>query len=842
MALGNITLRSTSSSSVLNLKANVDASIDIVNRPLTHEEVDLNFLEIGASVKANLISNFTTTNLTEGSNLYYTDTRVGTYLTGTAKLGDLSDVTAPTASDDKYHMFYDHSSATIKFGDFSSTDKLPEGSSNLYFTNARADARIAAASTTDLSEGSNLYYTDARFDTRLGTKTTANLTEGSNLYFTNARADARADVRIGASSINALSDVDTSGIATNKILKWNGSNWIIADLTSATLTGLTDTTISGASNGQVLKYNGTAWVNSTDLNNTFDADFKANVITSSTGDIKISTYADRNITTDLTSNASITSGSYSIAISGVTQANPGVVTANGHQWTNGDRITITGVVGMTQLNTNTYTVANKTTNTFELSGTNTTGFTAYASGGTATRSSLAVGDTLSADYLNTTTNIASVTNVSDIRIKSDLLSGITFLQNTNNAGVSVDTGANLSAYHYDKNGNAGFNISLFNNSHPLYESYVNASKNGSMWQFKTTDRSDNANAEARVTIFSGDARGKIVHENRAYDNIRRYDSGSPISDAEAYGPINAEYKAKDLTLTATGELKLKPTGKLDIGSTPGMWNSTVIARLQKSQSMFEVTGLDNSQRHYVQGHGNKVTLGANIDSGNRKQGFLYDTVFDVNGFTFGQDNPSNIYRMLGGSYDWSALHNTGGSAKAVSGLVTKHIAAEVSGGARNLTMYNLAGVTALASLDDASSSVTNLSAIIAHTSNDAGTATNRYSVYAPEANDTAYFAGTVKANKTVHGVQNVSGAGAISLAETVTLLTTTGTNAYTLADGVEGQIKIISMKVNGGDGTVTPTNFVNGTSIVFNNVEDTVTLLYQTTGWVLLARQNATVI
>ena len=90
-------------------------------------------------------------------------------------------------------------------------------------------------------------------------------------------------------------------------------------------------------------------------------------------------------------------------------------------------------------------------------------------------------------------------------------------------------------------------------------------------------------------------------------------------------------------------------------------------------------------------------------------------------------------------------------------------------------------------------------------------------------------------------VQNISGPGAISVTTGVTLITTTGTDAYTLADGVEGQIKIISMKVDGGNGTVTPDNFVNGTSILFNNVEDTVTLLYQSTGWVLLARQNATV-
>ena len=75
----------------------------------------------------------------------------------------------------------------------------------------------------------------------------------------------------------------------------------------------------------------------------------------------------------------------------------------------------------------------------------------------------------------------------------------------------------------------------------------------------------------------------------------------------------------------------------------------------------------------------------------------------------------------------------------------------------------------------------------------------------------------------------------------VSLITTTGTEAYTLADGIEGQIKVISMKVNGGNATVTPDNYVNGTSILFNNVNDTITLLYQTTGWVQLARQNATV-
>ena len=103
--------------------------------------------------------------------------------------------------------------------------------------------------------------------------------------------------------------------------------------------------------------------------------------------------------------------------------------------------------------------------------------------------------------------------------------------------------------------------------------------------------------------------------------------------------------------------------------------------------------------------------------------------------------------------------------------------------------------------------------------------------------------GTLFSRGNVFGVQTLTGSGStevVNLTDTVTLLVTTGSNqAFSLADGVEGQIKIISMKTDGGDGIVTPANFVNGTNITFNDVEDTVTLLYQSTGWVALARQNA---
>ena len=104
--------------------------------------------------------------------------------------------------------------------------------------------------------------------------------------------------------------------------------------------------------------------------------------------------------------------------------------------------------------------------------------------------------------------------------------------------------------------------------------------------------------------------------------------------------------------------------------------------------------------------------------------------------------------------------------------------------------------------------------------------------------------GVLTASGTIHGVQNLTGSGStevINLTDTVTLLTTTGAQNFSLADGTEGQIKIISMKVDGGNATVTPATFVNGTNITFDSVNDTITLLYQSTGWIVLAQQNTTV-
>ncbi len=73
----------------------------------------------------------------------------------------------------------------------------------------------------------------------------------------------------------------------------------------------------------------------------------------------------------------------SVTITGATQANPCVITSAGHGFRTGIQVAISGVVGMTQLNGITYTITRIDANTFSLDGVNSTGFTAYTSGGTA---------------------------------------------------------------------------------------------------------------------------------------------------------------------------------------------------------------------------------------------------------------------------------------------------------------------------------------------------------------------------------------------------------------------------------------------------------------------------
>lgn len=80
--------------------------------------------------------------------------------------------------------------------------------------------------------------------------------------------------------------------------------------------------------------------------------------------------------------------------------------------------------------------------------------------------------------------------------------------------------------------------------------------------------------------------------------------------------------------------------------------------------------------------------------------------------------------------------------------------------------------------------------------------------------------------------QALSGAGAINVTSYYTAWTTTGAQAGTLADGkFVGQLKKIKLIVDGGDGTLTPANFANGTTITFADAGDYAILRWNGAEW-----------
>jgi hypothetical protein len=150
------------------------------------------------------------------------------------------------------------------------TDEITEGS-NLYYTDARADARIAlqagsnldlsSKSSSDLSEGTNLYYTDARADARITNATTTDLSEGTSLYYTDARVSDRIDAYMSGGDGITLSggaivvDATVARLAGNQTLAgektftndvvFNGNVTISGTQTivNSTITSLADSVI-----------------------------------------------------------------------------------------------------------------------------------------------------------------------------------------------------------------------------------------------------------------------------------------------------------------------------------------------------------------------------------------------------------------------------------------------------------------------------------------------------------------------------------------------------------------------------------------------------------------------
>lgn len=124
-----------------------------------------------------------------------------------------------------------------------STDDVTEGS-NLFYTQARFDSALTGKTTDDVAEGStNLYYNESSFDSSLAGKTTDDVSEGvTNLYHTDLRAqDAAGAILLDTatvdlsyvSGVSLSADVIASGLVAASGGLAESGNSLLVDPTSA---------------------------------------------------------------------------------------------------------------------------------------------------------------------------------------------------------------------------------------------------------------------------------------------------------------------------------------------------------------------------------------------------------------------------------------------------------------------------------------------------------------------------------------------------------------------------------------------------------------------------------
>jgi len=84
-------------------------------------------------------------------------------------------------------------------------------------------------------------------------------------------------------------------------------------------------------------------------------------------------------------------------------------------------------------------------------------------------------------------------------------------------------------------------------------------------------------------------------------------------------------------------------------------------------------------------------------------------------------------------------------------------------------------------------------------------------------------------------IQTLSSGGAISVTSLLTRINSpSGAGTLTIADGVEGQIKVIVMVSNSASHALTLNSNIGHSSIVFNSAGDTATLMFLAGNWYFL--------
>lgn len=87
-----------------------------------------------------------------------------------------------------------------------------------------------------------------------------------------------------------------------------------------------------------------------------------------------------------------------------------------------------------------------------------------------------------------------------------------------------------------------------------------------------------------------------------------------------------------------------------------------------------------------------------------------------------------------------------------------------------------------------------------------------------------------------------TGTEAVNVTSSISHLNTTaGAHAGALADGTNGQIKIITMIADGGNSVVTPANANGFSTVTFADVGDTATLIFTGNKWNIISSHSVTI-
>jgi hypothetical protein len=191
--------------------------------------------EVDSAISTAVAGKDNTSEITEGTNLYFTDARARaavSFIAGSGAYNSSTGVfTIPTNTNQLTNGagFATEAFVTSAVAGKDNSDEITEGSTNRYFTDARARAAVSASGSLSYNSSTGVFsYT---------TPSTSGISEGSNLYFTDARARAAVSFTAGSGAYNSSTGVFTIPTNTNQLT--NGAGFITGYTETSTLANVT---------------------------------------------------------------------------------------------------------------------------------------------------------------------------------------------------------------------------------------------------------------------------------------------------------------------------------------------------------------------------------------------------------------------------------------------------------------------------------------------------------------------------------------------------------------------------------------------------------------------------